>query len=224
MIRAVVFDADDTLVDIRTAVRAGLEAVHGRTGIAVEELQADASAHWRRTPELPARQIRIAALRETLTRHGRQADLEDVTEVFFAARYANSRPFPEVPAVLDELRPDYLLGYATNANSRADLCGLGGRFAFEIYALTNGVPKKPDPAFFHEVVRLAGVPADEVVYVGDNYEHDVAGARRAGVRTVWLNKTGTRVPGQTQIERLTDLPGALAGADRLSLTGDAETL
>ncbi|NUR30000.1 MAG: HAD family hydrolase, partial [Catenulispora sp.] len=221
---AVVFDADDTLVDIRTAVRAGLEAVHGRTGIDVEELRADASAHWRRTPELPARQIRIAALRETLTRHGREADLEDAVEVFFDARYANSRPFPGALDVLAQLRATYTLGYATNANSRADLCGLGGQFSFEIYALTNGVPKKPDPAFFHEVVRLAGVPAHEVVYVGDNYEHDVAGGQRAGVRTVWLNKTGTRVAGETQIERLTDLPGALARADRLSLTGDAETL
>ena len=59
MISTVAFDADDTLVDIHTAVIAGLTEVSAVTGISVDEFQRDAAAFWAATPERAARQIRI---------------------------------------------------------------------------------------------------------------------------------------------------------------------
>ncbi len=49
---------------------------------------------------------------------------------------------------------------------------------------------KPDPAIFAEALRLGGAPAAEAVFVGDSAEHDIAGARAAGIRTIWVNRTG----------------------------------
>ena len=46
----------------------------------------------------------------------------------------------------------FALGYATNGNSRAERCGLAGEFAFELYAHENGLPKKPEPAFYAAMV------------------------------------------------------------------------
>jgi putative hydrolase of the HAD superfamily len=119
-----------------------------------------------------------------------------------------------VAAVLDKLSRDYRLGYATNANSLADRCGLGGRFAFELYALENGVPKKPARGFFDAVLAAASAQPHEVVYVGDSYDHDVAGAAGAGLRTVWLNRSGAPAPGPVRadvvIADLTELPDAVA--------------
>jgi putative hydrolase of the HAD superfamily len=46
---------------------------------------------------------------------------------------------------------------------------------------------KPDPAIFHLALERAGAPADQAVYVGDNYWADVVGAQRAGLRPVLLD-------------------------------------
>ncbi|NUT38105.1 MAG: HAD family hydrolase [Hamadaea sp.] len=214
MITTVAFDADHTLVDLSPAVRAGLAAVAAETGLDAAVLKADADAHWAATPQLPAREIRIASLRQSLARVRREADLDAMVELFFRIRYSLSRPYPGTVEVLAKLRTDYLLGYATNANSRADLCGLAGEFAFEIYALRNGVPKKPAAGFFHAVLAAAAARPEQVVYVGDTYEHDVVGAAGAGLRTVWLNRGGAPVPGDVvpdaEITDLGELPALLA--------------
>ncbi|MDT0459963.1 HAD family hydrolase [Streptomyces sp. DSM 41527] len=47
---------------------------------------------------------------------------------------------------------------------------------------------KPDPEFFARVVELAGVPAGEVVYVGDHPQNDVGPARAAGLRAAHLRR------------------------------------
>jgi HAD superfamily hydrolase (TIGR01549 family) len=214
VITTVVFDADDTLVDLWPAVLAALTAVSAETGVEVEVLRADAEEHWATTPHLPAREIRIASLRQSLRRAGLEAELDRMVSLFFEIRYSLSRPYPGTLAVLAKLRSDFQLGYATNANSRAELCGLDGQFAFEIYAMQNGVPKKPAAGFFHAVLEAAAARAKEVVYVGDTYEHDVVGAAEAGLRTVWLNRAADPVPGavlpDAQITALDELPALLA--------------
>ncbi|NUT23778.1 MAG: HAD family hydrolase [Hamadaea sp.] len=214
MITTVAFDADYTLVDLLPAVLAGLDAVSAETGVPVGVLRADASAHWAATPHLPAREIRIAAMRESLARYGHEAQLDEMVALFFDVRYANSRPYTGVVEMLAKLRSDFRLGYATNANSRSELCGLGGQFTFEIYALQNGVPKKPAAEFFHAVLAAAQAEPAEVVYVGDTYAHDVAGAAAVGLRTVWLNRGGDPVPGEVVpdavVASLDELPALLS--------------
>jgi HAD superfamily hydrolase (TIGR01509 family) len=218
VITTVAFDADDTLVDTRAAVRLAIEAVVAwarEPSLTHDVFQADAAHYWSIWPERPAREIRGAALRHSLTRAGREADLDAAIELFFDVRFANSRPFPGTVDVLTTLKADYRLGYGTNANSEATRCGLGGLFAFEIYALTNGVPKKPDPLFYAAMLEAAGASAAEFVYVGDNYEFDVVAPKLAGMRGVWLNPHGKPVPGDTEpdavIENLVELPRILAG-------------
>ncbi|MBW8901494.1 MAG: HAD hydrolase-like protein, partial [Massilia sp.] len=39
--------------------------------------------------------------------------------------------------------------------------------------------------------RALGVAPEEAVYVGDDVLLDVQGAQRAGLRAVWLNRTGS---------------------------------
>ncbi|WP_431999257.1 HAD family hydrolase [Streptomyces sioyaensis] len=45
---------------------------------------------------------------------------------------------------------------------------------------------KPAPEFFTRTVELAGVPAEEVLYVGDHPQNDVIPARAAGLRAAHL--------------------------------------
>ncbi|ADL49314.1 HAD family hydrolase [Micromonospora aurantiaca] len=199
---AVVFDADETLVDLRPAVTGALVAVldemRRRTpaaaAVALADLEGDWGAVFGALSAAPVQEIRRAALARSLARAGLEADLDEFAALFFARRYALSRPFPDVLPALAALRPHHVLGFATNGNSRAERCGLAGQFAFEVYAHEGGVPKKPAPEFFTAVVAASGLPAARIVHVGDSPEHDVAAAQRAGLRAVWLNRAGLPRP------------------------------
>ncbi|MGW0994810.1 HAD family hydrolase [Streptomyces sp. NPDC002520] len=47
---------------------------------------------------------------------------------------------------------------------------------------------KPSPAFFERLVVEAGVPAEEILYVGDHPQSDTLPARAAGLRTAHLRR------------------------------------
>jgi len=63
---------------------------------------------------------------------------------------------------------------------------VGLEFATRRRALVGG---KPSPVFYAAALRTLGRPAAEVVMIGDDLQADVAGARRAGLRAVWV-RTG----------------------------------
>ena len=48
--------------------------------------------------------------------------------------------------------------------------------------------EKPSPGFFAAVIDLAGEAAEAILYVGDRIDNDVLPARRAGMRTVLLRR------------------------------------
>lgn len=60
---------------------------------------------------------------------------------------------------------------------------VGLEFATRRRAVVAG---KPSATFFAAALRALGRPADEVVMIGDELRADVAGARRAGIRAVWV--------------------------------------
>ncbi|WFF04159.1 HAD family hydrolase [Micromonospora sp. WMMD964] len=222
MLTTVVFDADETLLDLRPAVTGGLAAVldemRRRTPAAAEvtlfELESDWGAVFGELAAAPVMEIRRAALARSLARAELGDHLDEFAALFFARRFALTRPFPDVPRALATLRASYTLGFATNGNSRAERCGLAGEFAFELYAHENGLPKKPAQEFFAAVVKAAGVPAEQIVYVGDSWEHDVVAPRGAGLRSVWLNRAGLPRPRgvvpDAEVSTVAALPAVLA--------------
>ncbi|MFY1689422.1 HAD family hydrolase [Plantactinospora sp. WMMB782] len=221
-IRTVVFDADETLVDLRPAVTAGLVAVLAEMrrlapaaqDVTLAEIEGDWDAVFAEHAAAPVTEIRRAALSRSLARVGLTAELDPIAELFFARRFALTRPFPDTLPVLGRLSRAYTLGFATNGNSRVDRCGLAGAgFAFEVYAHLDGVPKKPSPAFYAAVLAAAGTPPASVVHVGDSPAKDVAAAQAAGLRAVWLNRAGLPRPPNlrpdAEIHSLADLPAVL---------------
>ena len=43
-------------------------------------------------------------------------------------------------------------------------------------------------------MSAAGVEPTEIAYVGDSLDHDVAPAQSAGLRAIWLDRTGNGLP------------------------------
>lgn len=58
---------------------------------------------------------------------------------------------------------------------------------------------KPQPQIFREALRQTGVQPSEAMYIGDQYQVDIAGANRAGMKGVLLDRGG-------YFEEATDCP------------------
>jgi len=73
---------------------------------------------------------------------------------------------------------------------------------------------KPDAGFFRHVVEEAGVPAEEIAYVGDRVDNDVLPARAAGMTAVRIRRgmhAADETPsGVPEILSLAELPEVLA--------------
>ncbi len=54
---------------------------------------------------------------------------------------------------------------------------------------------KPDPGFYHYACEKAGCTADQVLFVGDSPEQDIAGALGVGMRTALIREAGASPPG-----------------------------
>jgi HAD superfamily hydrolase (TIGR01509 family) len=62
------------------------------------------------------------------------------------------------------------------------------RYFKEIFASSDIGFEKPDQRFFEAIIHTLKLNPEELVMIGDNYTKDIAGARRCGIRTVFLTK------------------------------------
>lgn len=104
------------------------------------------------------------------------------------------RAYPDVlPALISARRRGLRLVAVSNWDSSLpDVLGRVGIAAHLDGVITSAVAgaAKPDPAIFRTGLAVAGVSASEAIHVGDSLTEDVAGARAAGVRAVWLDRLG----------------------------------
>ncbi|MFC7877330.1 HAD family hydrolase [Isoptericola sp. NPDC057391] len=79
--------------------------------------------------------------------------------------------------------------------------------------------QKPDPGFFAKVAELTGVPAAEIAYVGDRLDNDVLPAADAGMMPIlvrrgpwgFLHAERPEAARTTVVDSLLQLPALLAG-------------
>ena len=142
--------------------------------------------------------------------HG-DALVEEGFETFIAAR---NRVVLYEGAVetLATLSKRYRLGALTNGNADVHRIGSGHWFHFVVSA-AEAKALKPEPAIFEKALELAGVGAAHTVHVGDDAVRDVQGAAAVGMRTVWVNPSGSPWPGGASpdavINTISELVGAL---------------
>jgi putative hydrolase of the HAD superfamily len=68
---------------------------------------------------------------------------------------------------------------------------------------------KPDPAIFRAALERLGATADAALHAGDSLEHDVAGARAAGIEAVLVARDGAPAP--AGVRTVASLEGLLDG-------------
>lgn len=199
----ILFDIDDTLVDHSSAARAGVTSLHAaiRPPAPLPEFLAAWHAAMREHfPRYLSGDISYEAQRRARIRQTVSADLSDddadaLIADYFRVYEAHWALFPDVLSCLDALAK-HRLGIISNGHggeqrSKLERTGIAERFEAVHISSDCGQPK-PAVEIFHLACRAAGVAVDEAVYVGDLYEIDALGARRAGLKGVWLDRNHAR--------------------------------
>jgi FMN hydrolase / 5-amino-6-(5-phospho-D-ribitylamino)uracil phosphatase len=141
-----------------------------------------------------------------------------LSESYFVHRDRDPALFPDTLPALDTLRADYRLGLLSNGSRLPETVGLAGYFETVVFAQDHRVAK-PDKGIFDVVERELGVGPEVCVLVGDHPVNDVAGAHRAGWRSVWLDRDGAvEFPADgprpdAVVAALTELPDVLRRLD-----------
>ncbi len=212
-VRGVVFDLDGTLVDSRRDIaeaanhalaKAGLprlphDELESYVGDGAQLLMARAA---RIDVKNPKTQLMVADFLDYYAEH--PIDYTDV-----------------MPGTLEALTAlaNYPLGICTNKPRRTSVAVLRGlqlEARFKGLVAGDDLPqRKPDPAMVLEAARLLGVPATEVVMVGDGPQ-DVLAGRAAGAYTVGVRggiqalERLTAAEPHMIIDTLAELPAAIS--------------
>jgi putative hydrolase of the HAD superfamily len=198
------FDLDDTLCDyasarivrLRTAFSLALDSTEPAQALDLDDLIAQSLAiHPHGTEHFP----------DLFRRNGIDAEgaAEIASEWYRANRFHSLALFSDAVETLDavrRLRPARTIGMITNGptevqRAKIELLDVERHVDFLLISEEFGA-WKPDPSIFVEALRLGRASADEAVFIGDSPEHDIAGAQAAGIRSIWMNRTGRKWPAE----------------------------
>jgi HAD superfamily hydrolase (TIGR01549 family) len=214
MLRAVIFDVGETLVDETRSWGEWADwlGTPRLTFFATFGSVIERGLHHRQVFAELRPDLDFEELRARVARAGRAPNRIGAADLYTHAR-----------ACVVELRArGYWIALAGNQprSAEADLRGLG--LAADLVVSSEGVGvEKPSPEFFARLVALAGCAAREIAYVGDRLDNDVLPAIAAGMRGVFLRRgpwgiAHARRPevarAHARIETLVELPDLL---DRL---------
>jgi FMN hydrolase / 5-amino-6-(5-phospho-D-ribitylamino)uracil phosphatase len=120
------------------------------------------------------------------------APIDDLWEIYFAARNSVEL-YPDSLPALERITARWPLASLTNGNADLQRIGIHTHFAHHICSRDTGTAK-PDPRIFLAAAERLGVSPAEILHVGDDPEMDMVGARDAGLRTAWINRSGQPWP------------------------------
>lgn len=88
-------------------------------------------------------------------------------------------------------RKNYKTGLISNVgqeiDSHCDELGFSPYLDFKVTSFEVGYDK-PHPKIFQHALSKAGVSASEAVYIGDQYDQDIVGARGVGMQSILINR------------------------------------
>ena len=193
MIRAVVFDLDNTLVDFMAMKRQAIDAaihsmIDAGLGLSFEETKARIEAIYKE------RGIEFQNVFDQLLYDiFNKVDYKILSAGIIAYRRAREAalvPYPHVYLTLMELlKLGLKLGVVSDAPAREAwlrLCYLNFHYLFDaVITFDDSGERKPSPVPFKKTLKSLGVRPDEALMVGDWAERDMAGAAQVGMKTVF---------------------------------------
>lgn len=210
--RAVLFDLDGTLVSEQVGVEAATarvaaalrdrghavsdEALNAaRSSVVGQALAANEGTwpSWLTREEWMRRAFRLVDAPEDLA--------PDMAPVYLEGRLDGLSLLEHARELLDAVRAIAPLGLITNGEGaeqrrKLERVGLDPYFPMPVISGELGVAK-PDARIFQHALAALAVAADDAVYIGNSFGHDIEGAAAVGLHSVWLDHAGTGPPAGT---------------------------
>lgn len=145
----------------------------------------------RASPFLAFREVHRKSIQDFFKQLGISNDVDACIDGAFD-EYRSAKAYPEVPAVLRELEQDVPVAVVSNMDTRALLEALQKNGLTFTFVITSDEEQryKPDPSLFQRAVRYLGLPAANVLHVGNSYAEDIVGASLTGMPSLLMQRPG----------------------------------
>jgi 2-haloacid dehalogenase len=191
------FDCYGTLIDWETGIFSALRpilATHGKaiTDPALLEMYSALEAEAEQGEFQPYREVLQSVVRGFGQRLGFTPTTVEMRSL--PESLASWRPFPDTVPALVELKKRYRLAVISNVDD--DLFAATApqlKVSFN-HVITAGQARcyKPCLEIFKMALHRIGVPAYQVLHVGQSIYHDVIPAKSLGISTAWVNRPSPR--------------------------------
>ena len=207
MIRAILFDAAGTLFYLTKTVGDHYAYVGREVGLYLDAQKLESAFHsaWQQMPRRPAtdgprenddkgwwREL-VARVFDQVAPSLSELDRDNFFEIAYEhfAEAGVWQLYPEVPEVLEQLRPRFQLAVVSNFDARLRFIlqhlGVSKYFSYIFISSELGADK-PDPEIFRRALEIIHLDANEVLEVGDDPERDWKAAKAAGLLVFRLDR------------------------------------
>lgn len=225
MIKTVLFDLDDTLLDFHKAEAQALRKALEQLGLEPRQETLDLYSAinarlWRRLErrEITREQVITERFEQLFAQLGVSRSPAEANELY--KRFLGIGHFfmPGAQELLEELYSGYELylvsnGTATVQDSRIESAGIA-RYFKEIFISQRLGYDKPQVEFFNYCFeRMPGFTKDTTIIIGDSLTSDILGGNNAGIHTCWFNPKGkpprADIPAEYEVRELRRIPALL---------------
>jgi len=207
VIRAILFDAAGTLLYLTKTVGDHYACVGREIGLNLDAEQLERAFHaaWKQMPHRPAadgprenddkdwwRDL-VDRVFDQVAPSLSELDRDNFFEIAYEhfAEPGVWELYPEVPEVLDQLRPRFQLAVISNFDGRLrfilEHLGISKYFSYIFLSSELGADK-PDPEIFRRALTLMHLNANGVIHVGDDPERDWKAAAAVGLSVFQLDR------------------------------------
>ena len=202
-LRAVLFDIDDTLFSttdfarraranaVRAMLAAGLDLPEELVLRELDEVIAEFSSNYDHHFDKLLQRLRPPGL----ARCSRSLILAAGVAGYHDTKFRELAPFPDVVPLLTFLREAGLItgvithGWSIKQAEKIVRLGLMPLLDPTAIFISDDIGiSKPNPKLYQAALRDLGLRPEEVMYVGDNPEHDVAPPQSIGMVAVWARR------------------------------------
>lgn len=206
MLKAIIFDADGTLYNVKTkrAYFLAADFLRAKTGISAKKINAE----WKKTVDEiksssedaanPEKRQRKYALKKTLLRLGVGKEkidslIQEALDIFWGAVIEDLEIFPAVSETMEILAKKYAIAVASEEfreNLIPKLVRVFGDWKkyFKILITPEETgAMKPSEKYYLKAMEKLNFKSEEIMAVGDSDERDLLPAKRLGIKTLKIS-------------------------------------
>ena len=200
-IKAIIFDLDRTLLDLKISEKIGLRQLLKLLNINIDfdyfyKVYTQINNFWwteRSIGKANSDEVRQNRFRDTFQHFNIKTDMHfaDVNDYYFSIANSHWTLYPDALDQLEQLHDStFKLAIITNGftdTQEKKITHLGIGHYFDFVCMSESVNlAKPDKQIFHLTCEELSVNPNQAIYVGDDYQSDIVGSSQAGLTPVWF--------------------------------------